>query len=84
MKHGELNQHNLKIKLLDGLSSYTNCCKGFLAEYLVGSNIIFQYKNIITNNAEDIMPYRFEIKLHTNRIRTYFVCQDLNPDLSDQ
>ncbi len=47
--------------------------KGFLATHLVESNIIGQYTCILTNNAQELTPYRFGFKCDTNRIRKYFL-----------
>ena len=44
-----------------------------MATCLVGSNIIGQYTCILTNNAQELTPYRFEFKCDTNRIRKYFL-----------
>jgi hypothetical protein len=32
-----------------------------------------QYTHILTNNAQDLRPYRFEFKCNTNRKRKYFM-----------
>jgi hypothetical protein len=38
----------------------------------VGSNIIGQYTCLLTNNVQELTPYRFEFKCDTNRIRIRF------------
>jgi hypothetical protein len=35
----------------------------------VGSNINGEYTYILTNNAQELAPYRFGFKCDTNRIR---------------
>jgi hypothetical protein len=54
------------------LFSYKLCLR-VLATYLVGSNIIGQYICILTNNAQELTPYRFGFKCDINRIRKYFL-----------
>jgi hypothetical protein len=39
----------------------------------VVSNIIGQYEYISTNNGQELIPYIFEFKCHTNRIKKYFL-----------
>jgi hypothetical protein len=58
---------------LDGPSPHTYCGWEFLATCLVRSNIIDQYKCLLTNSAQEITPYRCEFKCDTNRIRKYFL-----------
>jgi hypothetical protein len=74
IKHNELNQYILILHFLDGPSP-SNCGYGFLATCLVGPNIISQFACKLTNNAQELIPYRFEFKRYTNRIRKYLLSE---------
>jgi hypothetical protein len=43
--------------------------KGFLVTCLEESNISCQYTCILTNNAQELTPYRFEFEYNTHRVR---------------
>jgi hypothetical protein len=47
--------------------------KDVFATCLPGSNIAGQYTYILTNNVQELTPYRFDFICDTNKIRKYFL-----------
>jgi hypothetical protein len=81
IKHGELNQYTIKVHFRWSLSKYL-LGLGFLATCFMGSNIIGQYKFILTNNAQELTPGKFELYVtQTENEHIFCLCRNLNPDL---
>jgi hypothetical protein len=70
IKNGELNQYILKSYFLIVTLQIYIVLKGIVASYLLGSIIIFQYKNIY---IQMMLKSYHPTNLNANRIRKYSV-----------
>jgi hypothetical protein len=65
--------NSLKSTFWDGSSKHTYRGWGFLPTYLLEYNMIGQYTYILTNNPQELAPYRFEFKWDRQRIRNFLL-----------